>query len=124
MKGLGAFGSLRARIVLLGLILVVPLVIVFIVRSESDAEQEFAAARDRAKLLVERANGDYSDLVIKAQTVVGVVAKSPAASGDDPATCERFVKSVRADYRWANTLFVVDAEGNRFCATSTEFKAP
>ena len=73
---LGAFSSLRARIILMGLILVVPLVLVFVIRSESDAEHEFAAARERAKLLVERANGDYSDLVIKAQTVGAVVAKS------------------------------------------------
>ena len=108
----------------MGWILVVPLVLIFVIRSESDADSEFAAARDRAKLLVERANGDYSDLLIRAQTVVGVVARSPAASGDDEAACDRFVSAVRADYSWANTLFVVDAEGNRFCATSVGAKPP
>jgi len=123
MKRFGAF-SLRARIILMGLILVVPLVLVFVVRSESDAEREFSVARDRAKLLVERANGDYSDLVIRAQTIVDVVAKSPAAAGNDPADCDRFVNAVRAAYSWANTLFVVDADGNRFCATSTATSPP
>src|ERR1700761_7707903 len=112
MKRFGAFSSLRARIILMGLILVVPLVLVFVIRSEGDAEHEFAAARDRAKLLVERANGDYSDLLIRAQTVVGVVARSPAVSGDDAAACDKFVSAVRADYSWANTLFVVDAGGD------------
>ena len=124
MKRFGAFRSLRARIILLGLILMVPLVFVFVIRSQTDADREFAAARVRAKLLVERANGDYSDLVIKAQTVVDVVAKSPAAQGDDPAVCDRFVSAVRADYSWANTLFVVDAQGERFCATSVGAKPP
>jgi PAS domain S-box-containing protein len=121
MKRFGTF-SLRARIILLGLILVVPLVLVFVIRSESDAEREFAAARDRATLLAERANGDYSDLLFEAQTIIDVVAKSPAALEDDSAACERFVNAVRADYSWANTLFVVDAAGNKFCATSMEAK--
>jgi PAS domain S-box-containing protein len=122
MKRFGIFSSLRARIILLGLILVVPLVIVSVFRSESDADREFAAARDRAKLLVERANGDYSDLLIKAQTVIDVAAKSPAVLGDDPEACGRYLTSVRADYSWAYTLFVTDAEGNRVCTTSTESK--
>jgi len=121
MKRFGAF-SLRARIILLGLILVVPLVLVFVIRSEGDAEREFAQANDRARLLVERANGDYSDLLIKAQTVVDVIARSPLTKGDDPPACDRFVESVRSGYRWANTLFVADPDGNKICATSNELK--
>jgi two-component system sensor histidine kinase/response regulator len=121
MKRFGAF-SLRARIILLGLILVAPLIFVFVIRSEGDAEREFAAARDHATLLVERANGDYSDLLLKALTVVDVVAKSPLAAGDDMAGCDRFVNAVRSSYSWANTLFVADAQGDKICATSGEEK--
>jgi PAS domain S-box-containing protein len=121
MTGLGAF-SLRARIILLGLILVVPLVLVFVIRSEGEAEREFAEARGRATLLVQRANGDYSDLLVKAQTAIDVVAKSPLATGSDTAACDSFVDSLRSGYTWANTLFVTDPAGNKICATSGEAK--
>ena len=108
---------MRARIILLGMILVLPLVLLLVVRSNREAHQEFAVARDQARLLVENANGDYSDIILKAQTAIEVVAKTPLAGADDEAACDRFLESVRSGYDWANTLFITDAAGNKRCGT-------
>ncbi|HTJ63099.1 MAG TPA: PAS-domain containing protein [Alphaproteobacteria bacterium] len=109
--------SLRARIILLGMILVLPLALLLVVRSDREAEHEFALARDQARLLVENANGDYGDIILKAQTAVEVVAKTPLAGAENAEACDRFLESIRSSYDWANTLFITDAAGNKSCGT-------
>jgi PAS domain S-box-containing protein len=109
--------SLRIRIILLGMILVLPLVLLLVVRSNREAHNEFASARDQAQLLVENANGQYSDILLKAQTAIEIVAKTPLVGMGDNAACDQFLDSVRSAYGWANTLFITDVAGNRRCGT-------
>ncbi len=110
--------SLRIRIILLGMILVLPLVLLLVVRSNREAHNEFALARDQAQLLVENANGEYSDIILKAQTAIEVVAKTPLVGAGDDTVCDQFLDSVKSAYSWANTLFITDPAGNKRCGTN------
>jgi PAS domain S-box-containing protein len=106
------------------MILVLPLVLLLVARSNREASHEFALARDQARLLVENANGDYGDIILKAQTAIEVVAKTPLAGAGDAEACDRFLESIRTGYDWANSLFITDAAGNKGCGTGRNSAYP
>jgi hypothetical protein len=77
--------SLRARIILLGLVLIVPLALLVIGMSRREAEHDFARAQDRAQLMAERANGDYGDVgLMGRKTRTGSGPAAELASGAAP----------------------------------------
>jgi PAS domain S-box-containing protein len=109
--------SLRMRIVLLGLVLILPLVGLAISISRREAEQGMALARDRAAILAEMADRRLDDLMEKAETTVEVLASAVQTRSPKAEDCQVWLAGIRAGLGWSSRLLIADGSGRVLCAS-------
>jgi hypothetical protein len=109
--------SIRARLVVLALIAVVPLMIDRARLIESDRTERVAAAANDAVALTRRGVDAQEELVTAVKSVVQVVARTHAAFADSPEMCGRFLRGATSDAPWITGLSVVAPNGRISCST-------
>src|SRR4051812_20943821 len=109
--------SIRARLVVLTLLAVVPLMIDRARLIESDRAERVAAAANDAVALARRGVDAQEELVTAVKSVVQVVARTHAAFADSPEMCGRFLGGATSDAPWITGLSVIAPNGRIACST-------
>jgi diguanylate cyclase (GGDEF)-like protein len=109
--------SIRARLVVLALIAVVPLMIDRARLIEAHRAEHVAAASNDAVTLTRQGVDAQEELVTAVKSVVQVVARTHAAFADSPEICGKFLAGATSDAPWITGLSVVAPNGRISCAT-------
>lgn len=107
--------GLRARLVILVLVAVVPLVALLIAGSVADREFALANARAEAVGLARFGAERQAAALEEARELLRVLRRLPAINSGDPATCQEFLRVVADDHPQFYTVGVVDPDGMISC---------
>ena len=109
--------SIRARLLLLALIAVVPLMIDRARSIETDRAERIAALSEEALALTRQGIEAQQEIVVAARSVVQVVARAHATLGTWHDNCGRFLAGATSDAPWITGLSIVGANGRVACST-------
>jgi diguanylate cyclase (GGDEF)-like protein len=113
--------GIRARLALLALILVAPLMLDRARSLENARSQEIAqASQDFASLAQHSADAQY-EVVSSVGTVLKSAAYIRASVGGVGRSCDILRASVPANLPWIRTLLIVGGDGHVQCSTNNEF---
>src|ERR1041385_7052851 len=89
--------SIRARLLVLALIAVVPLMVDRARRIETDRAERIAALSEDARALARQGAESQRELIIAVKAVVQVVARTYTTLAGSPETCSRFLADATSD---------------------------
>ncbi|HZP20231.1 MAG TPA: cache domain-containing protein, partial [Bauldia sp.] len=114
---LGKLNGIRSRLILLSLIGVLPFVWYRFADIQNSHEAAIAALRDQAIHAAASAAAQQSEVFAEVKTLLGVIARVPAATSASREECSAFLNSVKEGRYWAKSLFVTDSGGEIVCST-------
>ena len=112
--------SIRARLLVLALVAVVPLMVDRARRIEADRAERIAALSEDARALARQGAESQRELVIAVKAVVQVVARAYATLASSPETCGRFLNDATSDAPWIAGLSIIGANGRVICSTASK----
>lgn len=113
--------GIRARLVLLALILVVPLMLDRIrVLEDNRAKQIELAGRELSELAKHTADAQR-DIILSVQAVLKSSAYLYGAAANDEQGCTILRASMRMDLPWIRSLSILDERGTVSCSTNSDF---
>jgi diguanylate cyclase (GGDEF)-like protein len=110
--------SIRARLLALVLIAVVPLMIDRARQIEADRGERIAALSDEALALTRQGVEAQQEVAIAVKSVVQVAARAHATLASPPETCGRFLAGASSDAPWITGLSIIGANGRVACSTA------
>ncbi|RTL53946.1 MAG: diguanylate cyclase [Bradyrhizobiaceae bacterium] len=114
------FGNLigiRARFVILALILVTPLMLDRVRVLENTRTRQIAAAGDELAELARRAASAQREVILAVEGVLKSSAYIYSAAADPDQGCTILRASMRPDLPWIRTLMITDKDGKIVCST-------
>jgi diguanylate cyclase (GGDEF)-like protein len=111
--------SIRARLLILALIAVVPLMIDRARMIESDRAERIASLSAEALALTRQGVEAQQEILIAIKSVVQVVARAHATLGLSAENCTRFLAGATSDASWITGLSIIGATGKVACSTAT-----
>lgn len=109
--------SIRARLLLLAVLAVAPLMLDRVRLLEADRTERIAAAYDRAMGLARQSAEAQREVVIAARAVLQVVSRTWAAAAKSGETCEQVFPDIIQNVPWLKGLTVVGLNGRIGCST-------
>jgi diguanylate cyclase (GGDEF)-like protein len=110
--------SIRARLLVLALIAVGPLMVDRARRIETDRAERIAALSEDARALARQGAESQRELIIAVKSVVQVVARAYASLASSAETCTRFLAGATADAPWIAGLSIIGDNGRVACSTA------
>ena len=111
-----SLGSLRARLVLLVLLAVIPALGLILYTARVQRLVASEAAHENLSRIAGFTASDVSGVIEGAQQLLGGLAQFHEIRGDDPAACGVVMAKLRAMYSFYSTLGVASPEGNVICS--------
>ena len=112
--------SIRARLLVLALIAVVPLMVERARRIETDRAERIAALSQDARALARQGAESQRELIIAVKAVVQVVARAHTTLASSSESCGRFLVDATSDAPWIAGLSIVGANGRVICSTAAK----
>jgi diguanylate cyclase (GGDEF)-like protein len=112
--------SIRARLLVLALVAVVPLMVDRARRIEADRAERIAALSEDARALARQGAESQRELIIAVKSVVQVVARAYATLASSSETCGRFLADATSDAPWIAGLSIIGANGRVICSTASK----
>jgi diguanylate cyclase (GGDEF)-like protein len=112
--------SIRARLLVLALIAVVPLMVDRARRIETDRAERIAALSQDARALARQGAESQRELIIAVKSVVQVVARAYTTLASSADSCGRFLADATADAPWIAGLSIIGANGRVICSTAVK----
>jgi diguanylate cyclase (GGDEF)-like protein len=109
--------SIRARLLLLALIVVGPLMLDRARSIETDRAERIAALSEEALALSRQGLEAQQVVVVATRSLVQVVARAHATLGLTQQNCDRFLAGATSDTPWITGLSIVGANGRVTCST-------
>src|SRR5947209_4098288 len=109
--------GIRARLALLALILVGPLMLDRIRSLETTHAKEIALTSSEFSRLAEHSAEAQREVIASVQAVLKSAAYIQASAAKLGRSCDVMRASLRADLPWIRTLSVVDKDGKVLCST-------
>jgi diguanylate cyclase (GGDEF)-like protein len=109
--------SIRARLVALALIAVVPLMVDRARLIEVDRAERIAALSAEAFALTRQGVEAQQEIVIAVRSVIQVVARAHVSLGGSTESCARFLSGATSDAPWITGLSIIGANGRVTCST-------
>jgi diguanylate cyclase (GGDEF)-like protein len=113
--------SIRARLLLLALVAVVPLMIDRALVIEADRKERMSALSEEALALTRQGVEAQQEIVIAVRSVAQVVARAHATLGASAEVCAKFLSGATSDATWMTSLSIVGANGKVACSTTQSF---
>jgi len=110
--------SIRARLVMLALLAVAPLLIDRIRLVEAERAERMAGAGRQALEIARRDIEAQEEGLAAARAMLEVAARSYVAVGARPDGCEQLLSALVAGVRWIRTLSVARSDGRIVCSTA------
>ena len=109
--------SIRARLLVLALVAVAPLMFDRIRLLEADRAERVNDAYDQAMSLVRQGVEAQREIVVAARAVLQVVARAHGATVKSGDTCNQLFSDIDLDVPWLKGLSAVDPDGRIVCST-------
>src|SRR5689334_23879021 len=103
--------SIRARLLVLALIAVVPLMVDRARRIEADRAERIAALSEDARALARQGAESQRELIIAVKAVMQVVARTYTTLAGSTESCARFLSDATSDAPWIAGLSIIGASG-------------
>jgi hypothetical protein len=113
--------GIRARVALLALMLVVPLMLERARSLEDTRAKEIAAASVEFSSLVKHSADAQSEVISSVETVLKSAAYIRASAGGISRSCDILRASLPASLPWIRTLLIVGEDGRVQCSTNNTF---
>jgi diguanylate cyclase (GGDEF)-like protein len=113
--------SIRARLLLLALVAVVPLMVDRAMVIESNRKERMTALSEEALALTRQGVEAQQEIVIAVRSVAQVVARAHATLGASAEGCAKFLTGATSDATWMTSLSIVGANGKVACSTTQSF---
>ena len=110
--------SIRARLMILAIIAIVPIVLERIHNEQFDRSERIDAANQQLLGLARRAAALQNDLIVSTRTLLQVLAGSRAVSTPSDPSCGTILKSIAEPDRWIKTLSVASLDGRIVCSSN------
>jgi GGDEF domain-containing protein len=110
--------SIRARLMILALIAVVPIVLERVHNEQFDRHERIEAANRQALGLARRAASSQNDVIVSTRALLQVLARTGVAATPAGQPCDRLLKSVAEPQRWIRAVSVADLHGRIVCSSS------
>ena len=113
--------GIRARLTLLALILVAPLMLERARSLEDARTREIAAASAQSSALAEHSADAQREIISSVETILKSAAYIRASAGGVSRSCDMLRASLPANLPWICTLLIVGKDGRVQCSTSNQF---
>src|SRR5215470_6548362 len=110
------FASLRARLLLLVLLAVIPALVLALYTNLEERQLRKALVQEDAMRLSRLVSADYERLIEDARQLVVSLARLPAVRGRNRAACNAVFTDLLTQHSSYVNLGVVDADGNVLCS--------
>jgi GGDEF domain-containing protein len=110
--------SIRARLMILAVIAIVPLLAERIHNERFDRGERIDAAYKQALGLARQAAAVQSDVVVSTRAFLTVLAGTHVVTSSSDPSCARVLKSIAQPERWIKTLSVANLEGKIVCSSN------
>src|SRR5215467_5528404 len=110
------FASLRARLLLLVLLAVIPALVLALYTNLEERQLRKALVQEDAMRLSRLVSADYERLIEDARQLVVSLARLPAVRGRNRAACNAVFTDLLTQHSTYVNLGVVDADGNVLCS--------
>jgi GGDEF domain-containing protein len=112
--------SIRARLMILAIIAIVPLVLERIHNEQFDRAQRVDAAYQQALALARRAAAVQNDVIVSTRAFLTVLIGTGVVANPANPSCSRLLKGIAEPERWIKTLSVADRTGRIVCSSYPE----
>lgn len=109
--------SVRARLMILAVIAVAPLVLERVYNEELDRSERIEATYRQAHDLARQGAAQQNEVIASARSVLQVVASARAAFTPTDNECNRFLENIAKPAPWIKTLSVANAQGRIVCSS-------
>ena len=114
------FLSIRARLIVLALLAITPLIFDRIHGLELARDHRIAHARARVAELAQRGTDSQREVIASVRALVQIVGRLYAKMPADPASCNRYLTALTGNVPWIRGLSVAGTDGRIKCSTDTE----
>ncbi|MEP7031995.1 MAG: diguanylate cyclase, partial [Pseudolabrys sp.] len=112
--------SIRARLMLLALIAIVPLMLERIYNEQTDRKDRIEAAYKQALDVARQGAIEQNEVIASARAVLQVIASARATFPASDADCNKFLIGIAQPIPWIKTLSVANARGKIICSSYPE----
>src|SRR3989454_4818393 len=112
--------SIRARLMVLAAIVLVPLMLDRMRGIEIDRAERINVANQQTLALVRQGIDAQREIVISARAFLQVAARAHAALAATAQSCDRFLADMVAQVAWIKTFSLADPEGRIVCSSSPQ----
>ena len=109
--------SIRARLMILAIIAIVPLVLERVHNEQFDRNERMEAAHKEVLALARRTAAAQYDVIVSTRTLLQVLAAARVSSPTDPA-CSATLKNIAEPDQWIRVLSVANLAGKIVCSSS------
>jgi diguanylate cyclase (GGDEF)-like protein len=112
--------SIRARLALLALIVLVPLLLDRVRDIETDRGERIKAAHQHTLSLARQGSEGQREIVISARAFLQVTARAHATLAATPESCDRFLADIAVQVPWMKSFSVADRTGHIVCSSNPQ----
>jgi GGDEF domain-containing protein len=112
--------SIRARLMLLTVVALVPLLIERIYNEEIDRKEHIEVAYKQALDVARQGTAAQNEAIISARAVLQVVASARETFSTSDESCGRFLAHIAKPLPWIRVLSVANLQGRIFCSSLPE----
>src|SRR5215470_15050377 len=111
-----SFASLRARLLLLVLLAVIPALVLTVYTNLEERQLRKAQVQEQAMRVSRLVSADHERLIEDARQLVVSLARLPAVRDRNPAACNALFADLLTRHSSYANLGVIDADGNVLCS--------
>lgn len=120
LKLLQPGSGLRFRLFLLIIVTLSPLLLIRIWDISRDSRYDWNDAYRHVQDLSRVISDDHDDLIVKARTLLDVIAHIPVIQEAHPRECHRMLSDIGLNATWQTGLWVVNTSGTVLCGSMSE----
>jgi len=112
--------SICARLALLALVVLAPLMVDRVRGIETDRSERIKAAHQHTLGLARQGSEGQKEIVISARAFLQVAARAHATIAATPESCDRFLTDIALQVPWMRSFSVAGRDGHVVCSSSRE----
>src|SRR6185437_7128333 len=110
--------SIRARLMVLALIAIVPIVLERVHNEQFDRGERLNAAYKQTQSIALQAAARQNQVIVSTRTLLEVLADTRIAFSSADQSCNQVLKNIAETARWVRALSVADLDGKIICSSS------
>ncbi len=109
--------SIRARLMILAVIAIVPIVLERVHNEQFDRRERIEAAHEQVLGLARQAAAQQNDVIVSTKTLLQVLAGTRVVLSPSDKSCDAMLKGIAEPDRWIRALSVANLQGRIVCSS-------